>query len=294
MAIHDACGERCRRVSGGGLAAEGRRPGTDRFAGVADKELWKVEGPTTTVEPSARWVRVRAGDTVVADTRRAVLLRWYGPGRMPTYCIPSADVRTDLLHPSASQPGPDRITVAHDLVLGTGAPIEAAAFRFDAPADPALAALDDRWTFTWDGRLSWWEEAQELAVHARDTRSRVDAVPSERQVRVERDGEVLAESSRPVAVFETTLPTRWYFPMEDVRTELLEPSDTLTRCPYKGTASYYTVRAGGRLHRDLAWTYRDPIPEIPPIKGLVAFFDERVDLFIDGEPQDRPRSPWSH
>jgi uncharacterized protein (DUF427 family) len=212
---------------------------------------------------------------------------------MPTYCIPSADVRTELLQRSASPPGPDRISVAHDVVPGDGTTLEAAAYLFDAPADP-LAGLDDHWTFTWDGRVSWWEESQELAVHARDTRSRVDAVPSERLVRVERDGEVLAESNRPVAVFETTLPTRWYFPMEDVRTELLEASDSLTRCPYKGVASYYSVRAGGRLHRDLAWIYRDPIAEIPAIKGLVAFFDERVDLFIDGEPQERPRTPWSH
>jgi uncharacterized protein (DUF427 family) len=259
---------------------------------MADLETWRFEGPPVSIEPSARWVRVRAGDTVVADSRRTLLLTWYGPGRMPTYCFPAADVRTDLFQPSVTQPGPDRISVAHDVVVGEQAPIAGAALHFDQPPD-RLADLRDHWTFTWDGGLSWFEEAMEVGVHARDPRSRVDAVPSERLVRVERDGEVLAESSRPVAVFETSLPTRWYLPMEDVRTELLEPSDTETRCPYKGTASYYSVRAGDRLHPDLAWTYRDPIPEIPRIKGLVAFFDERVDLFVDGEKQERPHTPWS-
>jgi uncharacterized protein (DUF427 family) len=259
---------------------------------MADLETSKFEGPPVSIEPSARWVRVRAGDTVVADSRRTLLLTWYGPGRMPTYCFPAADVRTDLFQPSATQPGPDRISVAHDVVVGDQAPIEGAALHFEQPPD-RLADLQDHWTFSWDGGLSWFEEAMEVVVHARDPRSRVDAVPSERLVRVERDGEVLAESSRPVAVFETSLPTRWYLPMEDVRTELLEPSDTETRCPYKGTASYYSVRAGDRLHSDLAWTYLEPIPEIPRIKGLVAFFDERVDLFVDGEKQERPRTPWS-
>jgi uncharacterized protein (DUF427 family) len=257
------------------------------------EERWNLELPPAAAEPSARWVRVRAGDTVVADSRRTLLLRWYGPGRMPTYCFPAEDVRTDLLTPSAAQPGPDRISVAHDVVVDGGDKVEGAALLFETPPT-GLDALRGHWTFTWDGGLRWFEEATEVVVHARDTQGRVDAVPSERLVRVERDGEVLAESSRPVAVFETGLPTRWYFPMDDVRGELFEPSDTHTRCPYKGTASYYSVRAGDRVHRDLAWTYPEPIPEIPRIKGLVAFFDERVDLFIDGEAQERPRTPWSH
>jgi uncharacterized protein (DUF427 family) len=257
------------------------------------EERWNVELPPVAIEPSARWVRVKAGDAVVADSRRTVLLQWYGPGRMPTYFFPAEDVRTDLLTRSQAQPGPDRISVAHDVIVDGGPPIEGAALLFEDPPE-RLEALRDHWTFTWDGGLRWFEEATEVVVHARDVRSRVDAIPSERLVRVERDGEVLAESSRPVAVFETGLPTRWYFPLEDVRSERLEPSDTHTRCPYKGTASYYSVRAGDRLHRDLAWFYPDPIPEIPRIKSLVAFFDERVDLFIDGEPQERPRTPWSH
>jgi uncharacterized protein (DUF427 family) len=260
---------------------------------MSDLATWKFEGPPVSVEPSPRWVRVRAGDTVVADSRRTLLLTWYGPGRLPTYCFPAADVRTDLLQPSAIQPGPDRLSVAHDVVVAGEAPIEGVALHFEQPAE-RLAELDGHWTFTWDGRLRWFEEATEVIVHARDPHSRVDAVPSERHVRIERDGEVLAESTRPVAVFETSLPTRWYFPMEDVHRELLEPSDTLSQCPYKGTASYYSVRAGGRLHRDLVWTYSDPIPETPRIKGLLAFFDERVDVFVDGEQQQRPRSPWSH
>jgi uncharacterized protein (DUF427 family) len=121
----------------------------------------------------------------------------------------------------------------------------------------------------------------------------VDVVPSERHVRVELEGELLADSSRPYALFETTLPTRWYLPSEDVRHELLEPSQTRSHCPFKGAASYWSVRAGGELHPDLVWSYPEPIPECPGVAGLFCFLNEKVDLTIDGEPQKRPFTPWA-
>jgi uncharacterized protein (DUF427 family) len=237
------------------------------------------------VEPTPRWVRVRAGDEWIADSRRALLLVWYGPGRLPTYCFPDADVRTDLLRPSAG--GGEE----HDVVAG-GTVLECAAHRFDSP-EPPFEAVDGHWTFTWDGRVTWFEEAFEVAVHARDPSKRVDTVPSERHVRVEVDGELVAESRRAVALFETALPTRWYFPPEDVRGDLLEPTATVTRCPYKGTARFWSVRAADGVSEDLAWSYPDPIPECPRIAGLIAFFNERVDLTVDGERQPRPHTPWS-
>ena len=205
----------------------------------------------------------------MADSRRALLLAWYGPGMLPTYCIPPEDVRTDLL-----------------AALG-----DAAIQLHDLPA--SIEAANGMWTFTWDGRVQWFEEAMEVFVHAKDTSKRVDVVPSERHIRVDVAGEMVAESRRPHALFETPLPTRWYLPPDDVRMDLLEPSDTVTMCPYKGTARYWSVRAGGQLHRDLVWSYRDPIPENPRIAGLLCFFNEKVDLTIDGELEDRPDTPWS-
>ena len=228
-----------------------------------------MEVPAPRVEPSPRWIRVRAGGEWVADSRRALLLAWYGPDMLPTYCFPAEDVRVELL-------------------AGLG---DAAIELLGLPA-PAAAA-NGMWTFTWDGRVQWFEEALEIFVHAKDTTKRVDVLPSERHVRIEIAGQLVAESRRPHALFETTLPTRWYLPAEDVRMDLLEPSATVTQCPYKGTARYWSVRAGGRLHPDVAWSYPEPIPENPRIAGLVAFFNEKVDLTIDGERQPRPQTPWS-
>jgi uncharacterized protein (DUF427 family) len=241
------------------------------------------------VAPTPRWVRVRAGDEWVADSRRAMLLAWYGPGMLPTYFFPPEDVRADLISPSAD--GGEGPFVGHDVQAG-GATLAGAALQLRDPSGP-LAPLAGHWTFTWDGSVAWFEEAAEVYVHARDPSKRVDVVPSERHVRVELGGELVAESRRPHALFETWLPTRWYLPREDVNDKLLEPSEHVTRCPYKGTARYFSVRAGGELHPDLFWTYPEPIPECPRIAGLVSFFNEKVELTIDGERQERPVTPWS-
>ena len=241
------------------------------------------------VEPTPRWVRVRAGGIWLADSRRALLLAWYGPGMLPTYCFPPEDVRADLFRPSAG--GRTTFAVAHDVQVGD-AMLPGSAMLFGDPG-PQLSAVAGHWSFTWDGQVSWFEEALEVHVHARDPSKRVDVVPSERRIRVEVAGQVIAESTRPHALFETGLPTRWYLPVDDVEWELLEPSDTVSQCPYKGTASYWSVRAGGELHPDLAWSYAEPVPECPRIAGLVCFFNEKVDLVIDGVPQPRPITPWS-
>lgn len=257
---------------------------------VADPSSWTIKVPPPRVEPTPRWIRVRAGTTEIANSKRALLLAWYGPGMLPTYCFPAEDVRTDLLVPHAALP-PEGFVVEHDvhsddLVVARGAQL------FRHPPTP-LEGLHDHWTFSWDGGLSWFEEALQVHVHARDPSKRVDVLPSERHVRVELDGEVVADSRRPHALFETTLPTRWYLPLEDVHRERLEPSETVSRCPYKGTATYWSVRIGDVLHRDVVWSYVDPVPECPRIAGLFAFLNERVHLVIDGVHETPPRTPWS-
>lgn len=255
----------------------------------ADETNAAFEPPPSRVEPTPRWVRVRAGDTIVADSRRALLLCWYGPDMLPTYCFPPDDVRLDLIGPSSADGS--GLIARHDLTVDGRVYLAAAKHFVDPPAH--LAALDDHWSFAWDDGLSWFEEAIEVMVHARDPSKRVDAVPSERHVRVELGGRLLADSTRPHALFETSLPTRWYLPASDVQWDLLRPSETVTRCPYKGTARYWSAQVGGELHPDLAWSYPEPVVECPRISDLVCFFDERVDTTIDGVLQPRPTSPWS-
>ena len=242
------------------------------------------------VVPSPRWIRVKFGGEFVADSKRALLLRQYGPGRLPAYYFPQADVRMDLLEPAvADQPAGE--TTSWTVRVGDRVAERAASMHREPP--PELADLAGHVTFAWHTMDAWYEEEEQVFVHARDPYTRVDVLPSSRHVRVVIAGETVAETRRPALLFETQLPTRYYLPPEDVRMDLLEPTDTTTRCPYKGVASYWSVRIGDHLAQDVVWGYPEPIPECPKIKGLLCFFNERVDLYVDGELQARPRTPWA-
>jgi uncharacterized protein (DUF427 family) len=156
-------------------------------------------------------------------------------------------------------------------------------------ADPDLAGYIVLDFGAFDG---WLEEDEPNVAHPRDPFHRIDVLPSSRHVRLELDGQVLAESSRPMLLFETMLPVRHYLPREDVRAELV-PSDTRTYCAYKGQASYWSVTVGGQAVPDIAWTYQQPLHDAAQVRDLTAFFDERVDVVVDGERRERPITPWS-
>jgi uncharacterized protein (DUF427 family) len=146
----------------------------------------------------------------------------------------------------------------------------------------------------WAAMDQWFEEDEEVFVHPRSPYSRVDALRSSREVEVELDGLVLARSSRTVMVFETGLPTRYYIDRLDVDWAHLVPSDTQTSCPYKGTTSgYWSVDVGGRVEPDLAWAYDFPTRQLLPIAGLVAFYNEKVDITVDGARLARPVTPFT-
>ena len=163
-----------------------------------------------------------------------------------------------------------------------------------------LDGIADHLTFDWDAMDAWFEEDEQVDVHARDPYTRVDVLQSSRHVQVEVDGIVVADSHQPRMLFETGLPTRSYLPKTDVRMDLLRPSDTRTQCPYKGTAHYYDLvmdlaigdSGEDSVHEDLAWWYPTPLLESIGIAGYVCFFDEKVDVRIDGVLQDRPKSPF--
>jgi uncharacterized protein (DUF427 family) len=234
------------------------------------------------VEPTARRIRVRLGSRLVADSTRALLMIRIGPKGLPTYFLPREDVVADtLVDESRGADGQSTWTVraGPDSALGA------------AWTDPH-PKLAGHVTFSWR-QLSWYEEDEPVFGHARPPYHRVDALRSSRRVEIQVGGEVVAHSVRPVLLFETHLPTRYYLPFADVRTDCLEPSDTVTMCPFKGRARWWSVRAGGVLVPDVAWSYPDPVPEQPAIRDLLCFFTERVDLVLDGVPQARTVSPWS-
>lgn len=244
------------------------------------------------IEPAPRRVRGYLGDALVFDTTAARYV-WEVP-YYPQYYIPVADVRTEFLHdedhPQKVQFGPSRL---HSLV-GGGRTYQHAARVFDAEGDSTVAGTV---RFEWNP-LRWFEEDEPIYGHPRNPYTRVDALRSHRHIRVELDGIVLADTGSPVLLFETGLPTRYYMDPTDVAFEYLEPSPTQTLCPYKGvTSGYWSVRLGPpddqAVHQDLAWTYHYPLPAVGQIAGLVAFYNEKLDIVVDGTPLPQPQTQFS-
>jgi uncharacterized protein (DUF427 family) len=241
------------------------------------------------MEPSAKWVRTYLGGEVIADTTHPMLV-WEVP-YYPTYYFPVADVRTDLLVPDGDvSHSPSRGDGRLFTIKAGGKEATAAALRYE---DSPLDELRDLVRVEWDAMDGWFEEDEEVFTHARDPHTRVDILASSRHVRVAVAGVTVAESSSPRLLFETGLPVRYYIPKTHVRMDLLVPSTTVSHCPYKGQAEYWSVQADGSLHADLAWSYRMPLPESQKVAGLVAFYNEKVDIYVDGELQERPRTHFS-
>jgi uncharacterized protein (DUF427 family) len=244
--------------------------------------------PAGRVAPVPRRIRAVLGNRTVLDTTRARYGWAPGGPPYPQYYVPVDDVAPGVLvDEGVDEAQPFGTARRHGLRVGDDVRAGAAWVQ----ADGELAGTV---RLAWAALDAWFEEDEQVFVHPRDPYARVDAIRSTRTVRVEKDGVLLAESSSPVLVFETGLPTRHYLPRTDVRWEHLEPSRTVTSCPYKGTTSgYWDVRVGDAVHRDLAWSYDFPTRELLPIAGLVAFYDENVDVAVDGVARERPVTHFS-
>jgi uncharacterized protein (DUF427 family) len=243
------------------------------------------------IEPAQRRVRAFFGGVPVADSIHVKLL--LEKNHLPVYYFPEQDVRMDLLVPTDKQTRcPHKGEASYWTITVGEKSSKDAAWSYREPV-PGAEDIGSHLAFYWDRVDDWFEEDDQVYVHPRDPYHRVDVLQSSRHVRVEAAGEVLAETERPRLLLETGLPVRYYIPKLDVRMGLLEPSPTRTRCPYKGEARYWNVRAGDKVLDDLVWSYREPIPECPKIENLVCFFNERVDTYVDGNKIEVPRTPWS-
>jgi uncharacterized protein (DUF427 family) len=236
--------------------------------------------------PVPRRIRGVIDGHTVLDTTSALYV-WEWPN-YPQYYVPVADIDPAVLvdedHEQKLSRGVARV---HGLRVGDT--VRPAALRIYG--DGSLAGMA---RFEWAALDAWYEEDEKVFVHPRDPYTRVDALRSTRHVRIELDGTVLAESSSPVLVFETGLPTRYYLNRTEVDFTHLSATPTVTACPYKGTTSgYWTAHLGDATYPDIAWSYDFPTRELLPIAGLIAFYNEKVDITLDGRRLERPVTHFS-
>jgi uncharacterized protein (DUF427 family) len=237
------------------------------------------------LEASQKRVRVVINGKTIADSVRPVLL--FESGSRPVWYFPRADLRADLIEKSGHESAtPARGPATYWTLTAGNRRVENALWSHERP--PAgLEALKDYFAFAPDKVDHWFEEDEEAFGHARDPYHRIDVRPSTRRVRVVYAGETIADTTRAMFLFETGLPTRYYVPAADVRTEFLAPTARRTTCPYKGHASYWTIRVGDRVAENAVWGYLDPQDECLRVKGLLCFYPEKVEAIdVEGGPAD--------
>jgi uncharacterized protein (DUF427 family) len=240
------------------------------------------------VEQIQKRVRAYLAGEIVADTKHPVLV-WEGPHYL-SYYLPVGDVQAELVPTGRTERSPSRGDAELYDVKVAAATAAGAARRF--PNSP-IEALRGLVRLDWNAMDEWLEEDEPVYTAPHDPYSRIDILASSRHVRVDVNGVTVAESRQPRILFETGLPPRYYLPLSDLRMDLLRPSTTQTHCPYKGTASYWSLQVGDDLRKDIVWIYRTPLPESQKIAGLACFYNEKVDLYVDGELQGRPAARFA-
>jgi len=259
--------------------------------GTFNFEVKAPRGHVLYFEDSPKRVRAAFNGETIADSRRVKLL--HETGHLPIYYFPKEDVRMDFLEESDHTTHcPFKGDASYWSVRVGDRVAENAVWGYPEPIDsaPPLAGYV---AFYHGAMDKWLEEEEEIDGHPKDPYHRIDVLNSSRHIKVSVNGEVVAETTRPKILFETGLPPRYYMPPEDVREELLVPSDSSSVCPYKGVASYWSVDADGETVEDLVWSYPEARRDAQKVEGLLCFFNERVDLEVDGDKQERPKTQWS-
>ena len=241
------------------------------------------------VEPGQKRVRAFIAGKVVAQSDNTVMV-WEKP-YYPTYYFPASDVDTSLLAPSGeTKRSPSRgSSQLFNIKVGGEQRDNAASWYKESPVEEIV----DHIRLDWNSMDAWFEEEEEVYVHARDPYSRIDILPSSRHIRVEIDGVTIAETTQPRLLFETGLPTRYYLPKGDINMEMLTPTDLVTSCPYKGDANYYNVTVNGTTYENIVWWYRNPVEESSRIAGYACFYNEKVDTYVDGVLEEKPNTVFA-
>ncbi len=237
-------------------------------------------------QPAPKRVRVMAGGHLLADTTRALLL--FESDHIPIYYFPIEDVKTELFEDGQLVThSPYKGNARHYSLKDSDGKYDDIMWHYDKPVE-GCPDISNHVSFYWHEVDRWFEEDEEVFVHVRDPFRRVDCLPTSRRVTATLNKTTLADTGRAILLFETGLPTRPYLPLEDCKTEHLEPSDLRTMCPYKGEAQYYHIRMGDTFVKNAVWYYPDPVHEAARIRGMLSFGLEFIDSLRVGD-EDLPR-----
>ncbi|KAF4967062.1 hypothetical protein FSARC_5353 [Fusarium sarcochroum] len=263
-------------------------------SGLVDLANSLIEhGPRKSLE-TARRVRAIHNHITIVDTTQAVYI--WEHDNYPTIYVPRADLQNSKLvdKQNISVELKERAAVA-ELVVPSHNGLEEVkverVLRFSQ--DVTLGPLSDTVRIEFRSIDQWLEEDEPIFVHAKDPFKRVDILHSQRPIEIKVEGKTVAKAVSSMHLFETGLPTRYYLPLTSVDQAVLRKSNLRTKCPYKGDAEYYNVVIDGQEFENLVWYYNRPTHESSAITGLVCFYNEKVDVILDGELQVRPKTKFA-
>ncbi len=243
--------------------------------------------------PAPKRLRVETAGEIIADTTRRLVL--FESDHIPIYYFPIDSVRMDLFELSDYRTHcPYKGDASHYSLKDQNDAYDNVVWRYPEPV-AGCPDIANYVSFYFHDVDHWYEEDEEIFVHARDPLRRVDCLPSSRRVQVILNGEQVADSSNGIFLFETGNPTRYYLPVDDVRRDRMADSDWTTRCPYKGEAGYYQMTVRDKRYDNVVWYYPEPVREAAPIKNLLSFANKFMDrILVDGVEQPRPKTGFSH
>jgi len=255
--------------------------------------------PAGHIEPSPKRIQAIHNHTQILDTKSALLVwehQYY-----PAIYVPSEDLKKGVLEAPNDRvldasPAQDFANKLADLKLTDGGALRVLKVGDVVVEDVLLlesGKLAGHVRIPFDKIDLWLEESVPMHVHIRDPYKRIDTLQSSRHIVVKIDGTVMAETRSPTLLFETGLPTRYYLPIDSLNWNYIHGSDTVTKCPYKGEANYYSVLFNGKEYKDVIWYYKYPIAESLAVAGLICFYNEKVEILIDGVKEEKPKTRWS-
>ena len=242
--------------------------------------------------PTPRKIQILFGGIYVIKTTNAVFV-WEHP-YYPQYYVPKSDLvawskKNSFTFSSGEEFKTDSgDVIASQCTIAAGSKSTDNVLAFSSDLGGKAKDLAGLVKIDFGSVDQWFEEETPIYVHPKDPFKRVDILASVRDIRVSVDGHTIAQTQTSMHLYETGLPVRYYLPLTSVDASVLRPSETRTKCPYKGEAQYYSVEVGGKLHEDLFWYYVNPTLESMKVQGLLCPYTERVDLEVDGVKLERP------
>src|SRR5215510_12832526 len=229
-------------------------------------------------EPLRRRMRVRLGGTWIADSEHALLL--FEPGRYPVAYFPESNIFPDALERAEhTTQHPDLgLTSWYTVHAGEHSAARGAWQHVELPS--YARELQARVAFAWRAMDAFYEEDERVLGHASDSYHRIDIRQTSRRLVVQHEDRIVADTKRPLVLYESGFAARWYVPRADIDQSALTAVDQQTFCPYKGLCSYYNVGDA----RQAAWSYRQAYDEVRRISDFVSFEPDIVSVQIDGTP----------